>query len=163
MANPDSSKTVNPPVAQVVADVPALTSDMQRMLAGKGINVSAITAPTVVYHTKVSWEELCQVPTTDPKTWSSPVLCVTSVQSDPMAPKEFKDYRGLVIVQFTTEFGYDQFVTHALTYEDSGEYLPLTAWLLQNNPPFLARFGRIATNKPNQHIIRPLPLDIAAG
>lgn len=141
--------------------VPSQLSDhMLSVLSAAGINPATVSVPNAEYYSKIDWPELCTFNTRDKKTKASPVLLVRELDWQPEAEQRYKDYRGLVLVKFTTEFGDDLYVTHAMTYAATGEYLPLSAWLKQVKLPCLARFGRIETSRGEQFIIRPLPHDI---
>lgn len=131
---------------------------MLSVLADAGVALADVSVPLATYHTKIDWEDLCYFSTRDSQTKASPILLVTEIEWQPEAEQQFEAYRGLVLVKFATEFGDEQFVTHAMAYEETGQYLPLSAWLKHVVPPCLCRFGRIETRKAKQYVIRPLPV-----
>lgn len=139
---------------------PAIPPSMVGALRQAGVDLEAITVPHVTHYAKVSWENLCALNTRDPRTKVSPTLVITEIDWQPDAPKQFADYAGVVLVKFIDEYGAEQYVSHAMTYSDSGEYLPLAAWLLSVKAPCMARFGRIETSKREQFIIRPMPVQM---
>jgi hypothetical protein len=129
-------------------------------LKRQGIAIDNIHVPDIVHHSKVTWEDLCFLATRDRKTFVSPIVVVTHIDARPDAPPEFPTYRGMVRVEFTTENGDTHFVTHAMAYAESGEYLPLWQWLKDQTPPHYARFGYIETRQSERHVVRAMPLDV---
>lgn len=137
--------------------MPAVLAEALRR---QGIAPSAVAVPDVVHHGKATWETLCTFSTRDRKTMVSPLCVVTLVDANIDAPPEFPGYKGVVRFEFTTEFGGTFFMTHAMTYADTGEYLPLWAWMKEQTPPFQVRFGYIETRNSERHVVRPVPEDI---
>ena len=137
-----------------------MPAHMLAALRDSGVDLANVSVPHVSFHTKIEWEELCTFDTKDDRTKASPLLLVTDVKWQPEAEQRYDDYRGLVLVEFTTEFGDELYVTHAMTYAATGEYLPLSAWLKSIKTPAMCRFGHIETSKRGQFIMRPLPQNI---
>lgn len=143
-----------------LSSVPVIGGMMAAFLTQAGINPADVSLPHIPHHVKVDWDELCVHETKDKRTSASPQLVVTRLDWQPDAEQRYDNYRGLVLVEFVTEFGDEQYVTHAMTYASTGEYLPLSSWLRSITVPAACRFGRIETSKREQFVIRPLPLDI---
>ena len=133
---------------------------MQDALLRQGISPTVVDVPDVVHHVKVSWDDLCTLATRDRRTLVSPILVLTRIDANPDAPPEFESYRGMVRVEFTTEFGATLFITHAMTYAGTGELLPLWAWLKNQKPPCMARIAYVETRNSERHVVRPAPWDI---
>lgn len=129
-------------------------------LKRQGIALDKVAVPDIVHHGKIAWDDLCTLATKDKKTFVSPICVVTLIDARADAPPEFKDYKGMARIEFTTELGDSYFVTHAMTYSDTGEYLPLYAWLKNQVVPFFCRFGYIETRQAERHVVRAMPLDI---
>lgn len=138
----------------------AFPQAMGDALIKSGIDVASVNVPHIAHHIKVDWEDLCQYDTRDARTKASPILCITRLDWQPDAEQRYDAYRGLVLIEFVTEFGDEQYVTHAMSYAHTGEFLPLSAWLKSVETPAMCRFGRIETSKREQYVIRPLPVSI---
>lgn len=147
-------------LVEYASDGRPLPDALVAVLHRQGISPSMVSVPDVVHYAKTTWEELCNLSTRDRKTMVSPICVVTLVDANIDAPPEFKDYRGVVRFEFSTEFGGTYFMTHAMTYADTGENLPLWAWMRVQETPFLARFGFIETRNTERHVIRAMPRDI---
>lgn len=137
-----------------------LPAAMLAELERQGIDASVAAVRHVPHYWKLTWDELCNLPTRDPKVFSSPVCMVTNVSAFPEAEQKFKAYRGFIRAEFVMEDGECCAVTHAYCYVSTGELLPLTEWLTQRPTPFAMRFGKISTNQPKHSVIRPLPISI---
>lgn len=157
-STPSDSKQSNQKTT--LATLPAMPRTMLEALDKAGVNIAEVNVPHVAHYVKVDWEDLCSMDTRDPRTKASPILTVVRVDPQPNAEQRYPGYRGMVLVEFVTEFGDEQYVTHAMEYAETGEKLPLSAWLTQQQAPFICRFGRIETSKREQFIIRQLPWDI---
>lgn len=155
------TKMTEPQIARTtdIADVVNF-SVIGNILKDMGIDPSAVKAPTVHYHEKIAWADLCCLDTKDRSTQVSDIVVVTQVSPNIDAPLEFPDYKGMVRVEFVTQMGEKLFVSHAMTYAASGELLPLWQWIEKQSVPFAMRFGRIETRKREQYVIRPMPIDI---
>lgn len=140
--------------------VSPITPAMQKALIDRGYELPEVRTRQVPYHFKISWEDLCVMSTQDPKTMSSPLLAIVQVDAFPEAPQEFEDYIGFTRFEFYDENGAAWAATHAYAYAATGELTPLTAWLQETPPPFLARIGYVETRKVGRHVVRPLPIDI---
>lgn len=160
MASSTRSDSQQPTEAMSIVPRPKIGGTMADYLSQAGINPADVNLPHIPHHVKVDWDELCVHETRDKRTSASPQLVVTRLDWQPDAEQRYDNYRGLVLVEFVTEFGDEQYVTHAMTYASTGEYLPLSSWLRSITVPVACRFGRIETSKREQFVIRPLPLDI---
>lgn len=147
-------------LANSTSDGWIMSSVMADTLFKQGVSPSMVNTPDVVHHAKTTWEDLCTFGTRDRKTMVSPIIIITLVDANLDAPQEFKDYKGVVRFEFTTEFGATLFLTHAMTYADTGELTPLWAWLSAQQTPFLARLAYIETRNSERHVVRPVPRDI---
>lgn len=145
---------------QPEAPAPTVSGAARDKLRKLGIDPEAINVSGVAFYVKVPWEELCTLSTRDPKTKASPLLTIVNLHWFPEALQEYKDYRGMVRVEFVTDDGDEQSVTHAMFYAADGSMLPLSEWLKSITLPCLARFGRSETRRQNQFVIRPLPWNI---
>lgn len=135
-----------------------ISVDVAQVLAQLNIEPEAITAPPAPLFWRMSWPELCNIPTKDPKVIVSPVLVVTRVNILPEIEQIFDDYRGLVYCEaVATPSGDTLSFSHAYTYAETGEVLPLSEWLTKQPPPFLARIAYIETNKAGRHVVKPVP------
>ena len=131
-----------------------------RAMAGTGLSIADVNVPRVPFYWKVGWDELCTFRTRHSKTLASPLCLIRTIAQMPEMPTDFPAYVGMMRVEFTTEDGDDLYISHAMCYADTGEYLPLTEWMIQQTVPFVMRFGYIETRNQGKHVIRALPVDI---
>lgn len=160
MASSTRSGNQQTGVPAELSPIPVIGGTMAAYLRQAGINPADVNQPHIPHHVKVDWDELCVYETKDKRTTASPQLVITRLDWQPDAEQRYPGYKGLVLCEFVTELGDEQYVTHAMTYADTGEYLPLSSWLKSITVPAACRFGRIETSKREQFVIRPLPLDI---
>lgn len=155
------TKTTQSDMTQAMVAGDAINlSAMASVLREMGINPDAVNTPVISHHEKITWEDLCQLNTRDRSTQVSDIVVVTLVSANLDMPQEFPDYKGMVRIEFVTQMGEKLFVSHAMTYSETGESTPLYGWVAQQTVPFAMRFGRIETRKRNQYVIRPMPIDI---
>lgn len=143
--------------------IPALPDAFRAQLTLHGINPDEIAIPRVPFHWKVSWSELCTIPTRDIRTMASPLCLITNVVEMPEAVTDYPDYVGMIRIEFTTEDMAELAVTHSRCYAETGEFLPLTEFMRAQRVPFVCRFGFIETRKQGRHVVRALPTDIPLG
>lgn len=154
---PADSESALPAYPQVVNGP---TEAIIQALNQHGWKTADVKRRDVPYFWKVSWEELCNLHTQDPKVMASPVLAIVNVVAMPDAPQEFEAYQGMVRAEFFAEDGGAYAITHSYSYVETGELTPLSAWLTATPTPFWARIGYVETRKEGRHVVRPLPLDI---
>lgn len=146
-------------LVQVTAPDPNMVAFMAH-LSEQGIQPADVVIPVVPFFWKVSWDELCNLRTQDPKTMCSPIVCVRNFVEMPEQSGEFPDYSGMMRIEFTTQDKQDLFITTSMCYSATGEWLPLSGWVRTQVTPFLMRFGYIETRKVGRHVVRALPVNI---
>lgn len=143
-----------------IAQGAGISSNLALVARDRGVDLSSIIVPRIENYEKIAWEDLCTLRTKNPKVMVSPQLLVMAVYDQPEAEQIYKDYVGMVRAEIVTEWEDEYYVTHARTYADTGEFLPLSQWLLHIQPPVPCRFGRIATSRERQYVIKPVPCSI---
>lgn len=137
-----------------------VTIPMQQVLSQLGIETREIERRVAPLFWKMGWEELCIQSTPNPKIKVSPVMTITKVNAFPEDTHTFDDYVGYVYCEAVTEEGETVSFSHAYAYRETGELLPLTAWLTEKPTPYLARIAYIETNKQGRHVVKPVPVDL---